>query len=148
MLRVSVNTELCSCHCNPLHLFKAIRGQLIYVCCILILLVQKFSQRESASRIELCCKDLIAISSQLFKQKKWFTRKLCQTLTCKYCKNSKNDKYNKIVDLQRGKAKKALSNSTNFAKIAKVTRLFFLAIKKDRVTNVARIARMTNSAKF
>ena len=58
------------------------------------------------------------------------------------------DKYNKIVDLQRGKAKKALSKFTNFAKNAKVTRLFFLAIEKDRVTNVARIARMTNSAKF
>ena len=65
-----------------------------------------------------------------------------------YCKNSKNDKYNKIVDLQRGKAKKALLKFTNFAKNAKVTRLFFLAIKKDRVTNVTRIARMANSAKF
>ena len=61
MFRVNINTELCSCHFNSSHLFKAISGQLIYVCCILILLVQKFSQRDSASRIELCCKDLIAI---------------------------------------------------------------------------------------
>ena len=41
MYRVNINTELL-CHFNPSHLFKAISGQLIYVCCILILLVQKF----------------------------------------------------------------------------------------------------------
>ena len=69
-------------------------------------------------------------------------------LLANIAKIARNDKYNKIVDLQRGKAKKALSKFTNFAKNARVTRLFFLAIKKDRVTNVARIARMTNSAKF
>ena len=68
-------------------------------------------------------------------------------LSNKYGKNSRNNKFFKILLLQREKAKKGFVKSANFAKIAKVTGIF-LAKWKDWVTNVAKIARITNLTKY
>ena len=76
------------------------------------------------SRVDLVNKHLLAVLA--ISAKKWFTRKFCETLTCKYRKSSKNNKFNKILDLEREKAKKGLEKSINSAKIAKVTFLLLL----------------------
>ena len=68
-------------------------------------------------------------------------------LSNKYGKNSKNNKFNEILHLEREKVKKGLEMSANFAKIAEVTRIF-LTMWKDWATNMAKIARITNFAKF
>ena len=45
-----------------------------------------------------------------FSQKKWSTRKFCETITCKYHKSCKNKKFKKILDLEKEKAKKGPQN--------------------------------------
>ena len=68
-------------------------------------------------------------------------------LSSKYGKKSKNNKFNKILQLQRKKVKSGFEKSTKFTKIAKVTRIF-LAMWEVLVTNMAKIARITNLTKF
>ena len=53
----------------------------------------------------------------------------------------------KIILLQREKAKKGFVKSANFPEIAKVTGIF-PAKWNDWVTNVAKIARITNLTKY
>ena len=45
-----------------------------------------------------------------FSQKKWFTRKFFETITCKYHKSCKNNQSKKILDFETEKAKKGPEN--------------------------------------
>ena len=76
----------------------------------------RYVQERSCEQTELASK----FFSQ-FSQKKWFIRKFCEAITCKYHKSSKNNQFNKIVDWEREKGKRSPENP---AKIAKVTRSF------------------------
>ena len=100
------------------------------------------------SRIDLVSKNLLANCLRNFGKKdlkKTAIRKVfVKRLSNKYGKNSKNKKFNKILHLEREEVKKGFEKSANFAKIAKVTRLF-LAMWKDWVINMAKIARIINS---
>ena len=61
-----------------------------------------------------------------FSPKKWFTRKFCEAITCKYHKSSKNNQFNKILDWEGEKAKKGARKSRNNRKS---TKDFFLLTK-------------------
>ena len=123
--------------------------------------------RPLMSRIDLVSKNLLANCFCNFSKKDWKNtaisekyrrnrkcRKSKKNVSCyvkrlsnKYGKNSRNNKFFKILLLQREKAKKGFVKSANFAKIAQVTGIF-LTKWKDWVTNVAKIARITNLTKY
>ena len=89
--------------------------------CFCLVVLIYFKEEETAKAISNSSFPL-----KMLRKKKRFTRKFCETLTCKYRKSSKNNKFNKVLDLEREKAKKGLEKSANFAKIAKVTFLLLL----------------------
>ena len=86
-------------------------------------IIVKFHKSWDMSMKERSCEQKLASEFFLqFSLKKWFTRKFCEAITCKYHKNSKNNQFNLfLLDWEREKAKKGPEYPSI---IAKVTRIF------------------------
>ena len=85
---------------------------------------ETFHKSWDMSMKERSCEQKLASKFFLqFSLKKWFTRKFCEAITCKYHKNSKNNQFNLfLLDWEREKAKKGPEYPSI---ITKVTREFF-----------------------
>ena len=71
-------------------------------------------------------------------------KKLCHKISNKYRKNRKNNKYNKNQDLEKKRSQERPRNVLKYRKKRKSNNDFLAIELKTPVTNIAKIAKITN----